>query len=558
MRDLHTILRALLSALLVALATVSSAQDSGPSAFEIDALNPGLGPAPSDLDLSTPQASMEAFLEAAWDEDWDRAAHVLNLSQLPEDVQSTRGPELARKLDSLIDRKVIIDWGYLLEREDSLDGEASGDGAMAGQPRKSLMLAILELDYRNVALRLDRVQPEGGDPVWVFSSQSVDNIDGLYRLYGPSRFERMLPDVVRQDAFLGLKWWEVIGVPLFGALAILLAVATWHLLGRIAEGRRPFVERIIRGLRLPATLVVLGLVLWITTSQVFIFSGLISGFIEPLIAITFVAAGMMVGVSILDAILERITRFDLEGLSSPEKDRQRSIATTISALRRLGIVAAVVLAAGIVLTSVEIFQTLGFSLLAGAGALTIILGFAGREALANLLSSLQISLNRSARVGDQLIYEGHLCHVEAIRFTYVQLKVWDNTRLVVPVSEFVSNAFINRNLVDGMMIRHAILITSPRLDVSRLREDFFAWAKGDDRVGEEEDITLHVVDQDEHGLHLRFSAPVPDPRDGWQVECDMREAMAAQIADYEKESGEDLLPHLGTGSAVDRDGDDAE
>ena len=61
------------------------------------------------------------------------------------------------------------------------------------------------------------------------------------------------------------------------------------------------------------------------------------------------------------------------------------------------------MALGFVLTSINSFQSLGLSLLASAGAVTVVLGFAAREVLGNILASVQIALNRSARIGDQLI-----------------------------------------------------------------------------------------------------------------------------------------------------------
>ena len=522
----------------------AQAQDT---VFEVETLNRGLAQPVGDLDLSTPQSSMETFLFAVEDGNFADAAHVLNLNDLDPAVQATQGEALAEKLASVIDRKVVISWQQLLERPDSLNAQASSDNPMAGQARKSLLLAVLELDNRGVAVRLNRVKPEDGDAVWVFSRQTVDNIDALYAEYGPSEFEEALPAPLKREAFAGLMWWEVIGLPLVAGIAFLLALFTWRSVTALSERQgSDTVRAILRGVRLPATLIIIALTIWYTTAEVFVVSGAVSAVLEPTIVVLWVSALMILGINVIDAFLARIVSVDLEKLAAPEEEDRRSLATTISALRRAAVMVAFLVGTGLVLTQADIFQTLGFSLLAGAGALTLVLGFAAREVLGNILASMQISLNRSARVGDQLVYDGHLCHVERIHFTFVQLKVWDGTRMVVPVSKFVSDEFINRNIESSLMIRHATLRVANDTDVDALRSEFMDWAKGDDRVGDVADASCVVTGQGEFGLDVRCAVPVPDPTDGWDVECDMREHMMAWLRDVEAASGDDLVPHLGT------------
>ena len=72
-------------------------------------------------------------------------------------------------------------------------------------------------------IRIARVQAPGGEPVWVFSRQTVANVPALYEAYGPTRFEKALPPLLREQAFWTLAWWEVIALPLIllaGALAV--------------------------------------------------------------------------------------------------------------------------------------------------------------------------------------------------------------------------------------------------------------------------------------------------------------------------------------------------
>ncbi|QUJ75405.1 mechanosensitive ion channel [Sulfitobacter albidus] len=539
-------MRRLFLALLACLATLTAgfaaAQEQ---VFEVDALNAGLPAPQGDLDLSTPQTAMESFLFALEDGLPGDAAHVLNLNDISVGDQATVGPMLAQRLGTVMDRKVVISWQQLLERPDALDTTAADSNPMAGTARKSLLIGILDLDGRGVALRLNRVQAEGGEAVWVFSRQTVARIDALFARYGPSEFERALPAPLRRDAILGLKWWEIIGLPLVALAAGLVAVLCWRILGR-AGGSGGF-GAVVSGLRLPVTICVMALTIWVATRYLFVVSGTVSTFLEPLLILAFVAAGVMLSVNVIDAALARVVAVDIDTLAAPEEEDRRNLAATLSAARRVLVVIAVLAGAGILLSTAKIFQTLGFSLLAAAGSLTLVLGFAAREVLGNIMASLQISLNRTARVGDQLTWEGTLCTVERVHFTFVQLRAWDDTRIIVPVSQFVSEPFVNRNIVDSGMVRTVTLTLANSVDIAALRAEFNDWIAADDRC-DPDGAEAMVTGQDGYGLQIRFAVPVPDPRDGWDVECALREAMLGAARDQETGDTE-ILPHMGTDAA---------
>ena len=520
--------------------------------FALDKLNTGLtAPGPA-VERNTPQAAMEAFIDLTNDGDFAAAAHLLDLNDIPVPTQSHVGPLLARQLAIIIDRKIVVDWQDLLERPDAM--VTSGDGAMVGQPQKSVLIGYLERDDRITAVRLDRVQVGEDDPVWIFSRDTVDNIPALYNLYGPSRLEEMLPAPLRRPAFWGMQWWEVLGLPLIALVTGLVALLTWRGTNMIARHQpSALVSELIRATRVPLTLAILAFTLSLTTSQVLVVSGIVDAITAPLTVILFIVAAMILAINVIDAVLQRLTgTTDVEDLASPEFGDQRARATTIAALRRMAIVLAIIVGAGLVLTSTPTFSGAGLSVLAGAGGIALVLGFAAREVLGNIMASMQISLNRSAKVGDQLIYDGNLCTVERIHFTFVQLKVWDDTRLIVPVSKFVSDSFINRSTRTYGMIRNATLIFAPRIDVGRLRDHFHDWCAQDDRVdGDKDDIGCVVTDQGDSGIHVRFAAPVKDPTVGWDFECDMREEMVRFAATLADEDGTEYLPHMGSGTAAD-------
>ncbi|RMJ20567.1 hypothetical protein PHISP_08563, partial [Aspergillus sp. HF37] len=122
------------------------------------------------------------------------------------------------------------------------------------------------------------------------------------------------------------------------------------------------------------------------------------------------------------------------------------------------------------------------------------------------MASLQIALNQSARVGDRVVYKGELCHVERINMTFVQLRNWDSTRLIVPVEEFASETFSNWTLQDPAMLRVLKLKLDPRADIDMLRRTFkevlndVATLEIGQNLGDLDDSSVSVADQDIFGI----------------------------------------------------------
>ncbi|RVV99757.1 mechanosensitive ion channel [Mesobaculum littorinae] len=511
--------------------------------YEVDALNAGLPPVPEDFYRDNPQEAVESFLDAAEDEDWARAVHALNLNRVDEADQAERGPPLARQLARVLDRRVVISWRRLLERPDALDAQASSSAATAGQPRRSLLLAVLDRGPREGAIRLERIKAGDDDPVWVFSDRTVELVPELYRLYGPSSLESSLPDWLRKQTFWGIHVWELIGLPVVLITAYLAGRLLHRLFGWLSRKATHYWTTVtLRALRWPSIIVVVTTILLYSTLRIFVFSGPVSTIIVPLTVIGYVTAILIFALNVIDTVLDRLVTFDSDKLSDPDNQALRSFATSMSAGRRALIVLALLIAAGTALASANLFRTLGFSLLASAGALTLILGFAARQILGNILASMQIAMNRSARIGDFVVFKDHWCTVERIHFTFVQLRTWTGNRLVVPVSDFVSDSFENWSLIDSGMIRVIDLTLAQTADVGALRERFHAIVDDHDQIERDDNTMAMVLSQDGFGQVVRFTVYCRNQMQAWAIECDIREKLMVAARELEENLPQPVLP----------------
>ncbi len=91
----------------------------------------------------------------------------------------------------------------------------------------------------------------------------------------------------------------------------------------------------------------------------------------------------------------------------------------------------------------EEVRQFGTSILASAGVVGIILGFAAQKTISNLFAGFQLAMTQPIRLDDVVIVEGEWGRVEEITLTYVIIHIWDDRRLVVPLSYFIEKPFQN-------------------------------------------------------------------------------------------------------------------
>ena len=173
----------------------------------------------------------------------------------------------------------------------------------------------------------------------------------------------------------------------------------------------------------------------------------------------------------------RLTRRLMGQIDDSKPKDERKLLTTLYALRRIIILITVTVVSIYVLSQVQLFETLGITLLASASVLTVLVGIAGQAVISNILSSFQLSLAKPIRIGDLVVFEGQWCYVEGIFYTFIRLRVWNDRRLIVPVTYFVSRPFENLSVKNAKEYRSLELILHLSADVQCLREKFLEYAQ---------------------------------------------------------------------------------
>lgn len=204
--------------------------------------------------------------------------------------------------------------------------------------------------------------------------------------------------------------------------------------------------------------------------------------------------------------------------------RARKVETqTRFIVRGLNIVI-VLVGTGAALMRFESVNQIGTSLLASAGIGGIILGFAARPLLSNLLAGMQIAFTQPFRIDDAMYVQGEWCWVEEVTATYVVLRVWDLRRLVVPLQWFIENPFQNwsRNTAD--QIGSALIWVDYGIPVEPLRQEF---ARLLEASPDWDGVTssVQVVEAGEKAIQIRFLMSAKNSSTLWNLRCSMREGL---------------------------------
>jgi small-conductance mechanosensitive channel len=243
---------------------------------------------------------------------------------------------------------------------------------------------------------------------------------------------------------LPLHSWP--GLAIACVLAVVVAVvvtAVVALVLRTIARHRAWPGLLIRRARVPFRLFLLVIVLWIAVA-VSVPPEVSTGW-RDVLDHTFLILAIATGTWFLAGLAVFVEDLGLERyrLDVPDNRYARRVRTQVLILRRLTVVAAVVIGLGAILLTFPALQAAGASLLASAGVIGIIAGVAAQSSLANLFAGVQLAFSDAIRIDDVVVVEQQWGTVEEITLTYVVVHIWDDRRLVLPSTYFTTTPFEN-------------------------------------------------------------------------------------------------------------------
>lgn len=245
------------------------------------------------------------------------------------------------------------------------------------------------------------------------------------------------------------------------------------------------------------------------------------------IILTFVAIGW--GATAVVALFVDVTiaRYKVE---ETDNLRARQLETRLFIVARALNSLIWVIAISAILMTFPAIRTLGATLLASAGLAGIVAGVAARPAIENMFAGLQLAFSQPIRIDDIVVVQNEFGRIEEITSTYVVVRVWDQRRLVVPLTYFIQTPFENWTRRTAELLGTVIVYAPYAFPVATLREALPGILKEtplwDGRIQ-----ALQVTDATEGAMQIRALVSARNAEQLWDLRCLVRERLVALIAE---------------------------
>lgn len=212
-----------------------------------------------------------------------------------------------------------------------------------------------------------------------------------------------------------------------------------------------------------------------------------------------------------------------------DRVRARKARTQTILLRRLLVAIVIMIGVAAVLMTFPAVRVIGQSVLASAGLISIVAGLAAQTTLSNVFAGIQLAITDSIRVGDIVEVENESGTVGEITLTYVVIYLWDDRRLILPSSYFVTSPFQNWTRwgdritgVVAMDVDWTVPINDLRAELQRVLDTSPLWDR--------RSFNLVVGNVSQGNITLRIATSAANTSDMFGLNALVRETVVTFLA----------------------------
>lgn len=217
----------------------------------------------------------------------------------------------------------------------------------------------------------------------------------------------------------------------------------------------------------------------------------------------------------------------------------RKAKTKFQLIQRMLNLLIVIATIAIILMTFDSIRQIGSTILASAGVLGLVLGFAAQKSLGTLFAGIQIAITQPIRIDDIVVVDGLSGTISEISLTYVIVKVWDGRRLTIPVNYFLEKSFENLTRDSPEMIAKVTIFMDYSLPVDEIRKQFYQWID-ESPLWDRRKWSFAVIGADDRTIQIRGTMSVKNDDDGGDLETMIRE----KLITYVQKNYPDSLPKI--------------
>jgi hypothetical protein len=180
------------------------------------------------------------------------------------------------------------------------------------------------------------------------------------------------------------------------------------------------------------------------------------------------------------------------------------------------------------LMTFEPVRQFGETVAASAGLAGIVAGLAARSTISSLIAGIQVAITQPIRLDDVVVVEGEWGRIEEISTTFVVIRIWDQRRMVVPLTYFIEKPFQNWTRrsaeITGIVflyVDYNVPVAEIRQELQRLLQSSQLW---DGKV-----CGLQVTNATDRSVELRCLMSSADSGKNFDLRCYVREQLIAYI-----------------------------
>jgi small-conductance mechanosensitive channel len=328
-----------------------------------------------------------------------------------------------------------------------------------------------------------------------------------------------------QSRFAWLPDWATGLILIAGAIALaqLLHFAVAFLIRRARLPQHSFIAMLLARTEGPARLAVSLLAIAIVVPAVEL-DPVVTETLVHLLVIAFV--GFLAWIAIRAVDLAAVLYLRRYRMDAEDNLLARKHFTQVQLLKRAVHTLIVVVATAAALMTFDPVRQYGVSLFASAGAAGLVLGFAARPVLSNLIAGVQLAVTQPIRIGDSVIVEGEFGSIEDITSTYVVVKLWDLRRLIVPLTHFIEKPFQNWTRDDTAGIGGVMLQLDFSAPIERIRAKAEAIVRASP-LWDGSVFNAQVTEFKERSIEVRVLVSARNAGVLWDLRCAVREQLLA-------------------------------
>lgn len=155
---------------------------------------------------------------------------------------------------------------------------------------------------------------------------------------------------------------------------------------------------------------------------------------------------------------------------------------------------------------------------AGAGITALVIGFAAKSTLANLVSGLSLAIYRPFRIGDIVSIEEEYGTIEDITLRHTIVRTWEYKRLIIPNEKIDSIALINYSIIDPRILCRIEMGVSYDTDIDLTRRLVLDEAmKCPHRDESAVEPWMRVISHGDFSIGIRLYVWVKNVDDAWSA-----------------------------------------